>query len=46
MNRIISHAPLGISRDDGKTQDGMTLIPWSHGKPVLWDATIIDTLAA
>ena len=37
--------PPGISRDDGKRPDGMTLIPWSHGKPILWDVTIRDTLA-
>ncbi len=37
--------PPGISRDDGKRPDGMTLIPWSHGKSLLWDVTIRDTLA-
>src|ERR1700704_2377336 len=54
--KIVSHAfssagfpniiqPPGISRDDGKRPDGMTLIPWSHGKSLLWDVTIRDTLA-
>jgi len=37
--------PLGISRDDAKRPDGMTLIPWSHGRPILWDVTVRDTLA-
>jgi len=37
--------PPGISRDDGKRPDGMTLIPWSHGKSLLWDVTVRDTLA-
>jgi len=37
--------PPGISRIDGKRVDGMTLIPWSHGKSLLWDVTIRDTLA-
>ncbi|CAH1116451.1 unnamed protein product [Phaedon cochleariae] len=38
--------PLGISRDDGKRPDGMSLIPWSHGKPSVWDFTCVDTVAA
>ena len=37
--------PPGISRDDGKTPDGMTIIPWSHGKSLIWDVTVRDTLA-
>jgi len=37
--------PPGISRNDGKRPDGMTLIPWSRGKSILWDVTIRDTLA-
>ena len=56
VNKIFSHAfstaghpniiqPPGISRDDGKKPDGMTLTPWSHGKSLLWDVTIRDTLA-
>lgn len=37
--------PKGISRTDGKRPDGMTLIPWSRGKSLLWDVTVRDTLA-
>lgn len=37
--------PPGISRVDGKRPDGMTLIPWSRGKSLLWDVTVRDTLA-
>ena len=37
--------PTGISRSDGKRPDGLTLIPWSNGKSLLWDATCVDTLA-
>lgn len=37
--------PNGISRDDGKRPDGLTLVPWSRGKPLVWDATCSDTLA-
>ncbi|XP_028167451.1 uncharacterized protein LOC114357861, partial [Ostrinia furnacalis] len=37
--------PNGIFRDDGKRPDGMTLIPWKQGRPLVWDATCADTLA-
>ena len=33
-------------RDDGKRPDGMSLIPWSMGRALVWDATCADTLAA
>jgi len=56
VNKVFCHAfssagipniiqPPGISRNDGKRPDGMTLIPWSQGKSLLWDVTIRDTLA-
>lgn len=38
--------PSDISRMDGKRPDGLTLIPWSHGKSLVWDFTCIDTLAS
>lgn len=38
--------PCGLSRDDGKRPDGTTLIPWRNGRPLVWDATCVDTLAA
>jgi hypothetical protein len=37
--------PNGLSRDDGKRPDGMTLVPWINGQPLVWDVTIVDTLA-
>lgn len=37
--------PPGLSREDGKRVDGMTLIPWSKGQTLIWDATCTDTLA-
>jgi hypothetical protein len=33
----------GLSRDDGKTPDGMTLVPWIKGQPLVWDVTIVDS---
>ena len=38
--------PIGLSRDDGKRPDGVTLTPWSKGKRLVWDVTCVDTLAA
>jgi hypothetical protein len=37
--------PNGLSRDDGKRPDGMTLVPWVKGQPLVWDVTVVDTLA-
>jgi hypothetical protein len=37
--------PTGISRRDGKRPDGVSLIPWSHGRCLTWDVTCADTLA-
>ena len=37
--------PAGVCRDDGKRPDGMSLIPWWKGLPLLWDFTCCDTLA-
>jgi hypothetical protein len=37
--------PNGLSRDDGKRPDGMTLVPWIKGQPLVWHVTVVDTLA-
>jgi hypothetical protein len=37
--------PNGLSRDDRKRPDGMTLVLWIKGQPLVWDVTIVDTLA-
>ena len=37
--------PPGLTRSDAKRPDGATLVPWSRGKCLLWDATCPDTLA-
>lgn len=38
--------PLGVSRNDGKRPDGMSLVPWSHGRSLCWDFTCCSTLAS
>jgi hypothetical protein len=37
--------PVGLTRSDGRRPDGVTLIPWSHGRCLAWDVTVPDTLA-
>src|SRR6218665_791008 len=32
-------------RSDGRRPDGTTLIPWKAGRNLVWDATVIDTIA-
>src|SRR6218665_3877639 len=38
--------PLGLFRSDGKRPDGATLVPWSHGRYLAWDATVAHSCAA
>jgi hypothetical protein len=56
INAIISRAlnsadvptelePNGLHRSDGRRPDGATLVPWSHGRCLLWDFTCPDTVA-
>ena len=37
--------PVGISRRDGKRPDGIMQIPWRSGKLLVWDVTVVSTLA-
>jgi hypothetical protein len=37
--------PNGLSRDDEKRPDEMTLVPWIKGQPLVWEVTVVDTLA-
>jgi len=37
--------PVGLTREDGKRQDGVTLLPWATEKPLAWDVTVPDTYA-
>lgn len=56
MNRILQQSlstintssrlePPGMFRHDGKRVDGVTNIPWSKGRALVWDVTCVDTLA-
>ena len=35
----------GLYRTDGKRPDGVTMIPWQMGEPLVWDVTVVDALA-
>ena len=37
--------PQGLSHRNRCRPDGMSLIPWSHGRALIWDVTVHDTLA-
>jgi len=37
--------PINLMRDDNKSPDGTTLLPWARGKPMAWDVTVPDTYA-
>ena len=37
--------PNGRYRSHGKRPDGVTMVPWSGCKVLVWDATCLDTLA-
>ena len=38
--------PKSLFRDDGKRPDGLTVLPWTNGRCMVWDFTCPDTLAA
>ena len=37
--------PLGLSNNNNKRPDGMSIFPWKQGKTLVWDYTCSDTLA-
>ena len=37
--------PVGLNRGDGKRPDGLTIFPWKFGKALVWDVTVVDTVA-
>ena len=38
--------PIGLSCSDGRRLDGMTLIPWKSGTVLLWNVTIVNSVAS
>ena len=36
--------PTGLTRNDGKRLDGLSLFPWSMGRNLIWDYTCSDSL--
>jgi len=45
VNIIARLKPQGLSKEDAKRPDGMTLGPWERGLPLAWDFTCVDTMA-
>ena len=41
----VSKEHQGLSRSDGKRLDGLSLIPWQAGKPLIWEVTVVCPLA-
>ena len=37
--------PRHLYRTDQKRPDGLTLVPWAVGKQLLWDVTVVESLA-
>ena len=37
--------PHNLSQLDGKRTDGVLMMPWSHSRPLVWDATCSGTFA-
>ena len=37
--------PGHLYRTNQKQPDGSTLVPWAVGKQLLWDVTVVDSLA-
>ena len=37
--------PRHLHRTNQKQSDGSTLVPWALGKQLLWDITVVDSLA-
>ena len=37
--------PRHLYRTNQKQPDGLTLVPWAVGKQLLWDVTVVDSLA-
>ena len=37
--------PVDLTCRDGKRSDGTTQIPWRSGKLLVWDVTVVSTLA-
>ena len=42
---VLTKEPSGLARRDGKRPDGLTLIPFQGGKPLVWDVTVTTLLA-
>jgi len=40
-----SKEPQSLCWSDGKRPEGLSLIPWQSGKPLVWDVTVVYPLA-
>jgi len=41
----VTKEPVGLTRQDDRRPDGLTLISWQGGKTLTWGVTVVSTLA-
>jgi hypothetical protein len=45
INRSLTSIHVNSTLEPNGLSDGMTLVPWIKGQPLIWDVTVVDTLA-
>ena len=42
----LQREPQGLQLQDGRRPDGITVVPYAQGRPILWDVTVVGTCCA